>query len=133
MTKIFLITILLFLYHPQKIILHVIVKNIQKGKGDIDIAIYDNKANFFKKAFAEETLPANADSLEYSFYISTGEYAVEVYQDINKNKKLDKGIFSIPTEPYGLSNNFRPFLSAPTFDDCKFKATKSETIRIKLK
>jgi uncharacterized protein (DUF2141 family) len=71
--------------------------------------------------------------LKFSFDLSEGECAVAVYQDLNENNVLDKGWFSIPKEPYGLSNNFRPTFSAPTFDDCKFKLTGQTIITITLK
>ncbi len=132
MTNYFLILISLFtLIHPN-IKLNIIIKNIQVGKGNIDIAIYNDKNNFFKKPFAEETKPASAENMVFSFDLPAGEYAAAAYQDINKNKKLDKGIFSIPTEPYGLSNNYRPIFSTPAYDDCKFGAIEDKTIIIKL-
>jgi uncharacterized protein (DUF2141 family) len=133
MAKLYLIILSLSMLFAPKEKLHIIVKDIQTGKGNINVAIYDNKNNFFKIPFAVDTTPASADSLEFSFDIPAGEYAVAVYQDINKNGILDKGIFSIPKEPYGLSNNYRPFLSAPTYEDCKFKLDGNKTLRIKLK
>lgn len=114
-------------------ILNVVVKNIQIGKGNIVVEIYNNEKDFFKKPFIIKTARTNNHSLDFSFGIPEGIYAVAVYQDINENKKLDKGWFSIPKEPYGLSNNYRPKFSAPTYDDCKFKVTEQTTVTITLK
>lgn len=50
-----------------------------------------------------------------------GTYAFAVYQDINKNKKLDVNLVGYPSEPFGFSNNVRPRFSAPSFDACKFE------------
>ena len=113
--------------------LEVTVKDIQVGKGNIVVEIYDNKENFFKKPFDTKTVKASDQTLDFSFDIPDGVYVVAVYQDINENKELDKGWFNIPKEPYGLSNNYRPRFSAPTFDDCKFKVTKQTNITIILK
>lgn len=88
---------------------------------------------FSKSRFATKTVKAANQSLDFSFDISEGIYAVAVYQDINENKQLDKGWFSIPKEPYGLSNNYRPHFSAPSFNDCKFKVAEETTITILLK
>ncbi len=117
--------------NPEK--LDVIVNNIQVGKGNVVIEIYNNNKDFFKKPTTTKTVKATHQNLDFSFDISEGIYAVAVYQDINENKKLDKGWFNIPKEPYGLSNNYRPRFSAPTFNDCKFKVTQqtSETILLK--
>lgn len=116
---------------PEK--LEVIVNNIQVGKGTVVVEIYDNDQNFFKLPITTKTVNATNQSLDFSFDIPEGMYAVAVYQDINENKKLDKGWFSIPKEPYGLSNNYRPHFSAPTFNDCKFKMTQQTSITILLK
>ena len=133
MTKIFLTLLFIgtIISNPAK--LNVVVKNIQVGKGNIVVEVYNNKETFFKKPFTSKTVKANNQSLEFSFDLSGGEYAVAVYQDINENKLLDKGWFNIPKEPYGLSNNFRPRFSAPIFDDCKFKLTQQALITITLK
>jgi uncharacterized protein (DUF2141 family) len=95
--------------------------------------LYDTKETFFKKPLSSKTVKASNQSLEFSFDLSEGEYAVAVYQDINENKLLDKGLFSIPKEPFGLSNNFRPSFSAPTFNDCNFKLAQQATITITIK
>lgn len=36
--------------------------------------------------------------------IPAGEYAIQVYQDTNNNRRLDFGLFGIPREPVGISN-----------------------------
>ena len=133
MTKIILSIFILatFTINPAK--LKIVVNDIQIGKGNITVEIYDNNKDFFKKPIAAKTVKATGQTLDFSFDIQEGIYAVAVYQDINDNKELDKGWFSIPTEPYGLSNNYRPRFSAPTFDDYKFKVTQQSTITITLK
>ena len=133
MINIFLAILLWGMRSSQAITLDVVVQNIEIGKGNIVVDIYNDDKSFFKKPFISKTLRANNQNLNFSFDIPEGIYAVAVYQDINENGKLDKGLFSIPKEPYGLSNNYRPKFSAPTFDDCKFKAAQQTTITITLK
>jgi uncharacterized protein (DUF2141 family) len=36
--------------------------------------------------------------------LPAGEYAMVVYQDTNGNNELDSGLFSIPKEPFGITN-----------------------------
>lgn len=103
------------------------------GKGNVVVEVYDSNKSFFKAPVASKTIKADKQSVEVSFDLAEGEYAVAVYQDLNENKVLDKGWFSIPKEPYGLSNNFRPRFSAPTYDDCKFKAVGKTAITVLLK
>ncbi len=100
-----IVAIILFietLINPAKV--KIIVNNIQVGKGSIIIEIYDNEKEFFKKPIVTKTIKASRESLDFSFEMPDGIYAVAVYQDINENKQLDKGWFNIPKEPYGLSN-----------------------------
>jgi uncharacterized protein (DUF2141 family) len=133
MAKIFFIILYFGTLFSNPVKLNVVVKNIQVGKGSIVVEVYNNKETFFKKPLIAKTVKASNESLEFSFDLSNGEYAVAAYQDINENKLLDKGWFNIPKEPYGLSNNFRPRFSAPTFDDCKFNVTEQTTTIIRLK
>lgn len=51
------------------------------------------------------------------FDLTPGTYAVAVYHDLNDNDKIDKHFFGYPKEPFGLSKNFRPLFSAPSFED----------------
>lgn len=50
-----------------------------------------------------------------------GRYAVAVYLDENGNRKLDVGLFGIPKEPVGASNNPPGRFGPPDFDACVFQ------------
>jgi acyl-CoA reductase-like NAD-dependent aldehyde dehydrogenase/uncharacterized protein (DUF2141 family) len=54
-----------------------------------------------------------------------GRYAASVYLDENENGKLDSGLFGIPKEPVGASNNPRHRMGPPHFEDCIFTMTSS--------
>ncbi len=115
--------------------LHITVTNLEKA-GTVYIAIYDkpdcfgNPHKAIRKLVSQpekSSLTATAENLPQ------GDYAIAVYQDINDNKKIDKNILGIPTEPFAFSNNVRPIVSAPTFKQCKVLLTKPEqSISIKL-
>ena len=83
------------------------ITNIDKPKGHILVALFDKEGGFPE---------GGAELMHWEVRISTnenvkldiaelpyGEYAIAVYHDINDNKKLDKNLFGIPTEPYGFS------------------------------
>lgn len=59
--------------------------------------------------------------------LKPGVYGVGVYQDANMNNKLDKNVFGVPKEQWGVSNNVRPHLRAPTYDEAKFTVTEPST------
>lgn len=133
MTQPYLLILLLASVLSTPIQLKVIVTNIQTGRRRIVVDIYNSKESFFKEPAVSKTLKADTSQLELSFDLSEDEYAIAAYQDINENGVLDKGLFNIPKEPYGLSNNVRPKWSAPKWDDCKFNLTRNMVSRIILK
>jgi uncharacterized protein (DUF2141 family) len=62
-----------------------------------------------------------------------GTYAIAFYQDMNDSGEIDKNALGIPKEPYAFSNDIRPKLSAPSFDDCKFEYSKKEnSIKVRM-
>jgi len=52
--------------------------------------------------------------------VPAGDYAVSVFHDENNNGKFDMNWMGMPLEGYGFSNNVKPILKAPSFDDCEF-------------
>lgn len=133
MTKIlFCILTSTFLFNAQTR-LKVNVKGIQTEKGNIVVEVFNSDRTFLKKSILLKTTKANGKSIECSFDLPAGTYAVTAYHDINGNKKMDKALLGYPLEPYGLSNNYRPTLSIPTFDDCKFKVADETSITVRLK
>lgn len=65
--------------------------------------------------------------------IKKGEYGIRCFQDINGNKKLDRGLFG-PKEPWGLSWNKYKTFWWPSFKDfCFILTSDKKYINIKLK
>jgi uncharacterized protein (DUF2141 family) len=58
--------------------------------------------------------------------IPAGTYAIEVYQDLNSNGKMDRNFLGLPKEPYGFSRDARPRLSKPDFSRVKFDVGPGE-------
>jgi uncharacterized protein (DUF2141 family) len=53
--------------------------------------------------------------------VPEGTYAVAIGHDLNGNKRVDTNFIGMPTEQWGTSNNARPSLRAPRFDEALFK------------
>jgi uncharacterized protein (DUF2141 family) len=51
--------------------------------------------------------------------IRPGAYAIETYQDVNGNDKMDTSWLGLPLEPYGFSRDASPFLGKPSFSRVK--------------
>lgn len=60
------------------------------------------------------------DNLEF------GKYVVSAFHDANANGDLDTGLFGIPTEDYGFSNDARGTFGPPDYEDAQFEFNQSE-------
>jgi uncharacterized protein (DUF2141 family) len=58
--------------------------------------------------------------------VPVGTYAIEVYQDLNNNGKMDSTFLGLPKEPYGFSRDARPRLSKPDFSRVKFEVVAGQ-------
>jgi uncharacterized protein (DUF2141 family) len=58
--------------------------------------------------------------------IAPGTYAVQTYQDVNNNDKMDTTWIGLPLEPFGFSRDATPFLSKPSFDEVKFAIAEGD-------
>lgn len=55
--------------------------------------------------------------------LAAGDYAVAVSHDLNGNRRTDRNLVGIPKEAWGVSNNVRPRLRAPRFDEALVRLT----------
>ncbi len=65
--------------------------------------------------------------------IPFGVYAVGILHDEDSDGEMKAGLFGIPKEGYGSSNNAQGFMGPPKFDKAKFELiSDSLSIRIKV-
>ena len=116
----------------------------QKKAGTLMLAIYNNAEAFEGSVIKEKRSEVGVfkglelylepkDSMRLSIEIPDGEYAIAFFIDANGNKKLDKNFLGIPKEQFGFSNNAMGTLSAPSFEQAKFKVAGNTVQNIKLK
>ena len=122
--KVFLLVCLWGFYCPIKFTettLTVEITNIKSAKGEIRIGVFKKGTKLTGKPDFGQVLVVSGQATERAvFRLPAGRYAVAIYHDINNNKSLDKNFVGYPKEPFGFSNNFRPVVSAPDFEDCAF-------------
>lgn len=103
--------------------LTIVVKNLASPTAPVVIGVYNSNNGFLysKARLNEYTYIPDGDQLTAVLTdIPYGVIAVAIYQDMNSNSAFDKNALGLPTEGYAFSNNYRPRLRAPEFDDCKF-------------
>jgi len=74
-------------------------------------------------------------SFRYTFEnLAYGNYAVAIYHDRNSNERLNRGLFGIPEEGYGFSNDAPANLGPADFDDAVFAVESADiTIPIRMR
>jgi uncharacterized protein (DUF2141 family) len=111
-------------------ILTVHVENVRAG-GIVRLGLYDEKGYADDKgepvAFAD-VAAVKGETVVTLKPVPPGTYAIEVYQDLNSNDKMDLSWIGLPLEPYGFSRDARPFLSKPSFSQVKFVLAAGEQI-----
>jgi uncharacterized protein (DUF2141 family) len=109
----------------------VVVQGVEEAKGQIACAVFRSAAGFpmdRKNATMAQQQPAKPGTVEFRFEkLEPGTYAVAVSADRNSNGKTDKNFMGIPTEPWGVSNNARPKMRAPKFEEAAFAVKDGET------
>ncbi len=111
------------------------ITGIREVKGQMQLGLY-NRAEVFPKEGKQYRLverPVTGKVFIYTFeQLPAGDYALAVFQDLDRDGLIDKNMLGIPTEPYGFSNNVRPRLSAPAFSRARIRLNSDTTIVISL-
>ena len=108
------------------------ITNIKKNTGKIIVEIYNSKSSWLKSPYKKVVLLTDQDAQIASFDVPYGKYAITIYQDLNENSEADMNFLSIPKEPIGFGNNYKPF-GEPQFESCaiNFNAdSKTEIINL---
>ena len=118
----------------QKITLQ--IEGLHRRHGQLLICL-STKALFLDSCSYEMNVPiADQDTIDVSFHdVPAGNYAVSLFLDLNYNEQLDtRGLFKIPKEPFGFSQNPRLIFGPPGFNQCKFSHSEADLkLCIKLK
>jgi uncharacterized protein (DUF2141 family) len=134
--KLIILSLILLFSGVKTHLLSIRIIGVSQIKGTLYIAVFRPNDTFpvFGKQFKGVVKEVGGEIQNYSFSeLPEGEYAVAIYQDLNRNNKLDKNILGVPEERYGFSNNARRTFSAPSFQEAKIKLNKDLQITIQLK
>jgi uncharacterized protein (DUF2141 family) len=114
----------------QGLAVKVTVKGFENNKGKAFIGLFDKKEKQLKGIIE----PIVNQQVTVSFTdLAAGKYAVKVFHDENNNGKMDTGMFGIPKEKWGVSNNVKVIMSAPKIEEMIFDLNTDKTISITLK
>jgi uncharacterized protein (DUF2141 family) len=99
------------------------VENVLPAGGILRLGLYDaaHYPDDKSRPVAFADVPAVAGETVIMLHgIAPGTYAIQTFQDVNANDRMDTSWLGLPLEPFGFSRDATPFLSKPSFDDVKF-------------
>ena len=111
------------------------IENIEVLEGDIKIAVFNKSEEFLKQDYIFKKYKKAVKSSTETIIIDDlpkGEYAFILYHDENGDGKLNRNMFGIPREPFAFSNNVKPKLAKPTFEECKFSLEENLVLQTNL-
>jgi len=111
------------------------ITGIENTNGQVEIALYNDEKLFPEvgKTLQMERVKPEGKDVVYEFKnLKAGEYAIATFHDENDDKICNTNLIGVPTEAFAFSKDFRPFLSAPVFEDCSFKLSQNMEITIEM-
>ena len=110
------------------------VKKIESIKGKLQVCLTDRKEDFLKQCKYVKSVAVTNKTISFEIAnIKTGIYSISLFHDENSNGVLDtKGVFGIPSELYGFSNNPSSTFGPPSFEKCTILIDKNKKISIEL-
>ncbi|NYZ11267.1 DUF2141 domain-containing protein [Azospirillum sp. RWY-5-1] len=86
--------------------LSVVVKGVRNGDGRVLLAVCTAATFLTPDCALQASAPAKGGAVTVVVHdVPPGRYAVQTYHDENGNKTLDRGLFGIPLEGIGFSND----------------------------
>ena len=104
------------------------IENVSRG-GMVRLGLYDRAGypdDASKPIASTDVTAVEGETIVILRDIPPGTYAIETYQDVNNNDRMDTTWLGLPLEPYGFSRDAHPVLSKPPFSKVKFALLAGE-------
>lgn len=129
-----LVVALLLIYssgltQAQTVSLTVNIRKFKNNDGMAYVVLQDPT----RKVIQQQFVPIDRREAQAIFKnLKPGNYAVRLYHDENNNKKMDTGLFDMPTESWGNSNDVKAHFAPPKFEEMIFALERDLTISVTL-
>ena len=111
---------------------HTLTVNIGQFKaegGKVFVALLDPS----EKPVQRLAVPLKNNTTQVQFHnVAPGTYAIRFFHDENNNQVLDKGIFGVPKEGWGCSNDVKATFGPPDFKNMLFSFSSDKTIALRV-
>jgi uncharacterized protein (DUF2141 family) len=108
--------------------------NVRNAAGVVHIDAC-TEAQFLKDTcHFDASVPARSGTVVLTIHdIPDGTYAIQAFHDENRNGKVDRGLFGIPKEGIGFSNDAPIHFGPPSWKDAHVAVAGTMKIRIKMR
>ncbi len=108
------------------------ITNFTSDTGVAQIGLFNTESSFLDKVYkGKEVKIKDKKAVAILMNIPDGTYAISVFHDKNKDKKLNT-FLGIPTENYGASNNAPSKFGPPKWSDAKFEVSNAKIVKQKI-
>ena len=108
------------------------IQDVSPKGGTLRLGLYDEARYPDDDATPVASADVRADMGETVITLSNvppGTYAIETFQDVNSNHKMDTSWLGLPQEPFGFSRDAQPHLSKPSFGRVKFEVIQGLNVQ----
>lgn len=113
--------------------LTVVVTNVRNAKGVVHVDVC-RQSEFLKDCARSSETPSAVGTTVVHFHgLPPGDYAIQATHDENNNKKVDTGLFGIPKEGVGFSNDAPISFGPPKWKAAVFALSGDKTITLKMR
>lgn len=112
--------------------LRVNIEGIESNHGQV-LATLCKKEEFLKSKCEYSgvvKLDNNSEHVIIFENVNLGEYALQLFHDVNNDFKLQTNIMGIPTEPFAFSNNAKGKFGPPKFEQAAFEVKPNAQITV---
>lgn len=101
----------------------------------VRLTVYDNPATFLEQPASRHFATVGEDGLAVVKVhgLKAGDYSFVAYLDENRDGKLNRNALGKPKEPFIFSNDVKPKLKKPSFDETKVSVAPGEVVVLTLK
>ena len=107
------------------------IEDLKSDKGTINVGLYSSEGTWLNKTYKGKDAKIKDGKATVTFEnVPLGTYAISTYQDENENRKMDTGIFGIPSEPYMSSRGEKGRFGPPKWKNAKFELNSDSQTEI---
>ncbi len=107
------------------------ITNVRNAKGRVHVDLCRQKEFLKDCPIRADGKAVQGTTILTVHHVPAGDYGAQTSHDENLNGKVDQGLFGIPKEGIGFSNDAPIRLAPPRWADAVFSVASDRTIKIK--